>query len=221
MIEDNPDTRKFLEVMLGREFTIMVAPDGYNGIELAKLEKPDLILLDVVMPTQSGYDTCKALRNEPLTHRIPIIFLSAKNSSAEIAYGLSMGADDYIPKPFDHKELMVRIKTRLQRSESPYQVLRSGALEIQVQDRVVKFADREIDLTLTEFDILRLLVSRKGVTISRQEIMKEIWRTQNDTSKDRTIDVHIRSIRKKIPETNDLIKSIYGVGYQFDDEASK
>lgn len=204
--------------MLGREFHVMLAPDGHNGFELAKLESPDLILLDVVMPTQSGYDTCKLLREYPGTQKIPIILLSAKNSASEIALGLSMGADDYLAKPFDHHELLARIKTRLQRTSNPFRNLTIGSIEIIPQDRKVKSKlGHEIDLTLTEFDLLKLLVLRKGTPVSRDEIMKEIWKTQGDPSKDRTIDVHIRSIRKKIPEMDAMIKSIYGVGYQLDD----
>ena len=216
LIEDNPDTRRFLQVMLSREFDILLAQNGVEGIELAKLKNPDLILMDVVMPTLNGYDTCKTLKADPLTKMIPIIFLSAKNTSAEVTYGLSMGADDYLPKPFDHKELLIRIKTKLQRPSGAPEKIKVGLLEIDTQDRTVIYDGKEISLTLTEYDLVRLLAIRNGVVVSREEIMKEIWKNSTDKTKDRTIDVHVRSIRKKIPELSKFIKSIYGVGYQYD-----
>ncbi len=216
LIEDNPDTRRFLQVMLSREFEVILAQNGLEGIEIAKKDSPDLILMDVVMPALNGYDTCKALKSDAQTKAIPIIFLSAKNTSAEVTYGLSLGADDYLPKPFDHKELMVRIKSKLHRENQSNEKIRVGLLEINNADRTVLYNGQEISLTLTEYDLIKLLAVRNGVVLSREEIMKEIWKNSNDKTKDRTIDVHVRSIRKKIPEMNKFIKSIYGVGYQYD-----
>lgn len=216
LIEDNPDTRRFLQVMLSREFEVILAQNGLEGIEIAKRDSPDLILMDVVMPALNGYDTCKILKSDLTTKSIPVIFLSAKNTSAEVTYGLSLGADDYLPKPFDHKELMVRIKSKLQRSAQSSEKIRVGLLEINNSDRTVLYNGKEVSLTLTEYDLIKLLAIKSGVVVSREEIMKEIWKNSNDKTNDRTIDVHVRSIRKKIPEMDKFIKSIYGVGYQYD-----
>jgi DNA-binding response OmpR family regulator len=216
VIEDNADTRKFLQVMLSREFEVMIAQDGIQGIELAKTKQPELIVLDVVMPSLNGYDTCKRLKSIPETENIPVIFLSGKNTTAEITYGISMGADDYLPKPFDHKELLARIKTRLARSLSnPAPKVVVGKLEIDTLQRVAHYERSPISLTLTEFDILRLLAARYGVVVSREEIMREIWKDSASETTDRTIDVHIRSLRKKIPAMNNHIQSVYGVGYKY------
>lgn len=216
VVEDNPDTRRFLQVMLNREFEVLIAKDGLEGVELAKNHQPDLIVLDVVMPNLNGYDTCKKLKSTPETESIPVIFLSAKNTTADVTYGISMGADDYLPKPFDHKELLARIKSRLARSQTnPSPKVVVGKLEIDTLKRAASFNRHPIQLTLTEYDILRLLASRFGVVVSREEIMKEIWKDSATETTDRTIDVHIRSLRKKIPAMSEHIQSVYGVGYKY------
>jgi len=217
VIEDNVDTRRFLQVMLSREFDVIVAENGLDGIEKAKKEQPDLIVLDVIMPTLNGYDTCKELKTKPETKDIPVIFLSGKNTTEEITFGLSMGADDYLPKPFDHKELLVRIKAHLARKANPGTApkIKVGPLEIDTVNRTASFNGVIANLTLTEYDILRLLSSRNGVVVSREEIMKEIWRDSAIDTSDRTIDVHVRSLRKKIPEMEEHIQSVYGIGYKY------
>ena len=217
VIEDNPDTRRFLQVMLSREFEVLIAENGLEGIKKAKTDQPDLIILDVVMPTLNGYDTCKEIKSDPITQHIPVIFLSGKNTTAEITYGLSVGADDYLPKPFDHKELLARVKSRLIRAQAsgPSALVKVGKLEINTETRSVTYHGTAFNLTLTEYDILKLLSTRNGVVVSREEIMKEIWRDTATQTSDRTIDVHIRSLRKKIPEMNAHIQSIYGVGYKY------
>jgi two-component system alkaline phosphatase synthesis response regulator PhoP len=216
VIEDNADTRRFLQVMLSREFEVVVAENGSQGIALAKSFHPELIVLDVVMPKLNGYDTCKKLKEDGETKNIPVIFLSGKNTTTEITYGISLGADDYLPKPFDHKELLARIKSRLTRAKSsPTPHVKVGKLEIDTLNRVATYENESIILTLTEYDILRLLASRYGVVVSREDIMKEIWRDSATQTTDRTIDVHIRSLRKKIPAMNGHIQSVYGVGYKY------
>jgi DNA-binding response OmpR family regulator len=216
VIEDNADTRRFLQVMLSREFEVALAEEGLQGIALAKTFQPEIIVLDVVMPKLNGYDTCKKLKEDPDTKNIPVIFLSGKNTTTEITYGLSMGADDYLPKPFDHKELLARIKSRLSRAQSsPSPRVKVGKLEIDTLNRVATYEGEAIALTLTEYDILRLLAARFGVVVSREDIMKEIWRDSATQTTDRTIDVHIRSLRKKMPSMNAHIQSVYGVGYKY------
>src|SRR3954469_2301044 len=115
IIEDNADTRRFLEAMLGKEFEVITAENGVIGLDYSLNRSPDLILLDIMLPILSGYDACSLLKKDEKSKRIPIIFLSAKNSVTDITQGLTSGADDYIPKPFDYKELVARVKARLRK----------------------------------------------------------------------------------------------------------
>src|SRR3954453_8732499 len=151
VIEDNADTRRFLEAMLGKEFEIISAENGVIGIEYARNRSPDLILLDIMLPILSGYDACSLLKKNDRTRGIPIIFLSAKNSVPDITQGLGTGADDYIPKPFDYKELLARIKARLRKSvEAVAQPIQIGDLKIDPASREVTFSGKKAQLTLTE-----------------------------------------------------------------------
>ena len=217
VIEDNADTRRFLEAMLGKEFDVISAENGVIGIDHARNKAPDLILLDIMMPILSGYDACSLLKQDERTKRIPIIFLSAKNSISDITHGLTQGADDYIPKPFDYKELMARIHARLRRNvDSASQPVTLGDLLVDPANREVSYAGKKVVLTLTEFEILRCLASRAGSVVSRDDILGEVWRDESRSTNDRTIDVHIRSLRKKIPAMTRHIISIYGVGYKYE-----
>ncbi|MGE0616148.1 MAG: response regulator transcription factor [Bacteriovoracia bacterium] len=217
IIEDNADTRRFLEVMLGKEFEVVSAENGVIGIDYARNKSPDIILLDIMLPILSGYDTCSLLKKDEKTKHIPIIFLSAKNTVTDITHGLSNGADDYIPKPFDYKELQARIRARLRKAqEGAAQPIQLGDLKIDPASRDITYGGKRIQLTLTEFDILRFLASKAGAIVSREDILKEIWKDQSSKTNDRTIDVHIRALRRKIPALTKHIISIYGVGYKYE-----
>ncbi|MDR3608081.1 MAG: response regulator transcription factor [Oligoflexia bacterium] len=217
VIEDNADTRRFLEAMLSKEFEMISAENGVIGIEYARNRAPDLILLDIMLPILSGYDACSLLKKDERTRQIPIIFLSAKNSIPDITQGLGTGADDYLPKPFDYKELLARIRARLRRNADPAaQVVQIGELKIDPTNREVTYAGKRAQLTLTEFDILRLLAIRSGNVVSREDILRDVWRDESPETNDRTIDVHIRALRRKIPALTKHIMSIYGVGYKYE-----
>jgi DNA-binding response OmpR family regulator len=217
VIEDNADTRRFLEAMLSKEFDVLCAENGVVGIEMARKQSPNLILLDIMMPVLSGYDACSLLKKDERTKRIPIIFLSAKNSVNDITQGLTQGADDYIPKPFDYKELMARIQTRLRKAEEGgIETVVAGDLVIDISNREVTYDGKKATLTLTEYDLLRFLVAKTGTVVSREDLLKEVWRESSSETNDRTIDVHIRSLRKKIPALTRHIISIYGVGYKYE-----
>jgi DNA-binding response OmpR family regulator len=217
VIEDNADTRRFLGVMLSKEYQVFNAENGVIGIEIARREIPDLIILDIMLPVLSGYDTCSLLKQDEKTKHIPIIFLSAKNTTNDITQGLSTGGDDYIPKPFDYKELKARIEARLRSQtatvETPLQV---GDLLIKPNNREVSYAGQRTKLTLTEFDILRFLASRAGEVVSRDEIIEQVWRETGKRASDRTIDVHVRALRKKLPPLTRHVVSVYGTGYRYE-----
>jgi DNA-binding response OmpR family regulator len=217
VVEDNEDTRTFLGKVLATEFRTLLADNGVLGIEMARSEQPDLILMDIMMPHLSGLDACQILKKDPITENIPVIFLSARSKVSDITSGLNLGADDYISKPFDYKELMARIEARLRAaSKRVNDTVIVGDLRIDPSARQVQYKNKTIELTLTEFDILRRLASSVGSTISRKEIIDGVRHHSKKPMNDRTIDVHIRAIRKKIPELQKHISSIYGVGYRFD-----
>ena len=218
VIEDNEDTSRFLQHILSKEFDVLTAENAVIGIDFARNQAPDLILLDIMLPHLSGLDACQILKQYEKTAHIPIIFLSAKNSVQDITGGLNLGADDYIPKPFDHKELLARIRARLRINTSVKAVnqINVGDLSLDLVERTVKFKTKKIELTLTEFDILRALLTELGEVVSREKIIEAVWDGNKNSINNRTIDVHIRSIRKKIPELSRYISSVYGVGYRYD-----
>jgi DNA-binding response OmpR family regulator len=225
IIEDHSDTRRFLESMLNREFDVICAENAIIGIDHARNQHPDIILLDIMLPILSGHDACSIMKGDEKTKHIPIIFLSAKGTVNDITHGLGQGADDYLAKPFDFKELLTRIQVRLRNSaENVVQPLQVGDLKIKPVEREVSFAGKPVALTNTEFDILRFLAMRAGQVVSRANILKEVWGNetggsngQGETStNDRTIDVHIRALRKKLPPLTRHIISIYGVGYKYE-----
>lgn len=218
VIEDNEDTRNFLVHVLKKDYEILAAENAVIGIDFARNQNPDLILLDIMLPHLNGLDACKLLREDPKTAPIPIIILSARNRTTDITSGLDQGADDYVSKPFDVKELMSRIKARLRIARSKAaqgEVLNVGELEIDPMNRTVSFAGTQIELTLTEFDILRCLAMNEGEDVTRKKIIDFVWNRSKKEINDRTIDVHIRAIRKKIPGIARNLNSVYGVGYRY------
>ncbi len=217
IIEDHADTRRFLESMLKKDHEVITAENAVIGIDYARNQHPDVILLDVMLPILSGLDACSLLKGDEKTRNIPIIFLSAKGTVNDISHGLGLGADDYLPKPFDFKELTARIRARLRRSgENRMAPMQVGDLNINPAERVVTLGGKAIALTNTEFDLLRVLATRAGQVVSRAEILKDVWRDEATQTNDRTIDVHIRALRKKVPYLTRHIISIYGVGYKFE-----
>ncbi len=218
VIEDNGDTQKFLLTALREDFELICTHSAASGIEIARTQVTDLILMDVSLPGLSGIEAAALLKNDEQTKRIPIIMLSGKTASSDIIEGLSSGGDDYVCKPFDYRELVARIRARLReklnRERDPKVISESG-LKIVVDTHDVFFGGHRIDLTQTEFDILRLLLEKRGQNVSRDEIIQVAWKGQSSRGKSRTIDVHIRAIRKKLPDLSRRIHSIYGVGYKF------
>jgi len=217
LIEDNADTRKLIETTLAKDFEVFSAENGVLGIDFARNRNPDLILLDIILPVLNGIDACSLLKKDERTKRVPIIFLSAKNTPDDLAIGLAMGADDYVGKPFDFKELIARIKARLRREQpqilTPIQI---GDLKIDPSTREVTFNGKRTHLTLTEFDLLRFIAAKAGSVVSRDEIIHEVWRDTPEATNDRTIDVHVRALRRKIPALTKHIISVYGVGYKYE-----
>ena len=219
IIEDEKDMVTGLMFNLeARDYTVIVAYDGETGYQKALSEKPDLVILDIMLPKLNGYEVCKRLKKE--IPDLPIIMLTAKSQEAEIVTGLEIGADDYITKPFSVLELLARIKALFRRiksgSEIP-EVHRFGDLEINFKKYEARKKGKPIKLSPREFELLKWFIEREGEIVPRDELLSQVWGYDSfpDT---RTIDAHIAKLRHKIednPEEPKLIVTIHGIGYKF------
>lgn len=206
------------------EFETIEAYDGKEGLRLAQEEDPDIILLDIMLPYMDGFEVCKALRDGG--SNVPIIMLTAREDETDKVFGLEIGADDYITKPFSIRELMARVKANIRRVSVPAPVEEKSSNIIKVKDLVIDtdrhsvFRDgREIDLTEREYNIIQLMASEPGKVFSREELMREVW--QYDYFGDlRTVDVAMRRFREKLekkPAEPEYIMTRRGAGYYFAD----
>jgi DNA-binding response OmpR family regulator len=222
VIEDDPEIREVIRMYLSKHaFEVALAGRGDQAVSMVQSIKPDLIILDVLLPGKDGFEVCKEIRQ--LTSA-PILFLSCKKEEQDKVMGLGLGADDYMTKPFSPNELIARVKANLRRPylaastplEQPSK-LRFGTLQIDLLSRTVKVNQSEVMLSKKEFELLKFLVSRPGQTFSHEELFREIWGQEsfNDT---RTIIVHVSNLRKKIeldPSNPQHIINVHGVGYKF------
>ena len=223
VIDDEKDLIELVRYNLEKEgYDAIAASDGQSGLEIAQRHKLDLIVLDLMMPGMDGLEVCRRLRSDARTGRVPLIMLTAKATEADRIVGLELGADDYITKPFSPRELVARVKAILRRTAShaePEQVIRHGDLLIDVVRHEVKFDGKPITLTATEFRILQFLASRPGRVLSRDDIIDAALGRDANVF-DRTIDVHITAIRRKLGRGSDQIETIRGFGYKFRDTAA-
>ena len=218
VIDDEKDLIELLSYNLGKEgYDVIVAHDGQSGLDVVKKHRPDLVVLDIMMPGLDGLQVCQRLRADPRTGRIPIIMLTAKATETDRIVGLELGADDYVTKPFSPREVIARLKAVLRRSSQPAedrQLIRNGELVIDLTGHEVIFRNTRVPLTATEFRILEFLASRPGRVFARDEIIDAAL--GNDTAVfDRTIDVHITAIRRKLGTGADQIETVRGFGYKF------
>ena len=217
VVDDKANIRAMVSDYLTEEnFRVVVAEDGQQALFVARHEKPDLILLDIMMPKMGGYDFLRAFRKEKNT---PVILLTARLEESDKVLGLELGADDYITKPFGLRELVARINAVLRRAggeAAADQMLRLGQITLDKGTREVKVSERKINLTPTEFDLLALLMQNPGQVYSRLDLLERL----QDTSFEgvaRTIDVHVRNLRTKIevnPANPLYIETVFGVGYR-------
>ncbi len=216
IVDDEIDVLEFIAYNLEREgFRTFIAKDGLEAIRIAKQEKPDLILLDVMMPNLDGFAAAEHFRNLRDLKNTLIVFLTARNDEESELKGFTVGADDYITKPIKPKLLVSRIKALLRRKSagSDTEVTTVGNISIDRDRHVVKVKEEEIFLARKEFDLLSLLASKPGRVFPRNEILNKVWGDDIIVG-DRTIDVHIRKIRQKVGE--EVIKTVKGVGYKFE-----
>lgn len=218
IIEDEVDITDMLSYHLRREgFEVISASTGDAGINLVRKLKPDLVLLDLMLPNKDGLQICREMKANPALQVIPIIMVSAKCEESDIVLGLGMEADDYITKPFSPRELVARVKTVLRRQHKGNHELseriEQEGLVIDASKHKVTWHGDEVKLTATEFRLLHYLASHPGRVFSREQLLNQTV-GENIVVVDRNVDVHIRAIRKKLGET-DMVETIRGVGYRF------
>lgn len=219
IVDDEPDILEFLEYNLTKEgFNVVTAADGEEAIKVAEKEKPDLIILDIMMPKIDGVEVCRQLRAKPAFDHTLIAFLTAREEDYSQIAALDVGGDDYITKPIRPRVFVSRIKALLRRADKQNEfkdsgIISVGDLSIDKERVTVTRGGEEIELAKKEFELLYLLVSKPGKVFSREEIFNKIWGSDVIVG-NRTIDVHIRKLREKIGEN--YIKTIKGIGYKFE-----
>ena len=219
VVDDEQDVLEFLSYNLKKEgFEVFTAENGKKGIEVAKKENPDIIILDVMMPEMDGIEACRILREQPQFENTIIAFLTARSEDYSQIAGLDIGADDYITKPVKSRVLISRLKALLRRYESEEtkpKIIEEGNLKIDRERYLIEFNGEEMSIPRKEFELIYLLASKPGKVFKREEILNEIW-GRDIIVGDRTIDVHIRKLREKLGD--DLIKTVKGIGYKFEEQ---
>ena len=219
LIEDDGDLFALLKYNLEKEgFALTGLQTGRGAIELCRQVRPDLILLDIMLPDWDGLDICKAIRRDPELAATPVIFLTARGSETDRIVGLELGANDYVVKPFFVRELIARIKLQFRNQATPPRVLEAAGLKLDSASRQVYLDDAPLQLTATEFRLLEYLMSRPGVVFSREQLLNAVW-GQDRAITDRAVDVYVLRLRQKIerdPAAPVMIHSVRGFGYTFE-----
>jgi len=219
VVDDEQDITALVAYHLEREgFRVLKAHDGLQAMELVKRERPNLLILDLMLPRMSGLDICRRLRREPDTARLPILMLTAKVEETDKVLGLELGGDDYLTKPFGPRELVARVKALLRRSEDVQaeEILKAGELEIDLGRYTVSHRKRSLELTAKEFDLLKALVLAKGRALTRDYLLDRVWGYERASEiESRTVDVHVRRLREKLGSEARRIVTVKSVGYRF------
>ena len=227
VVEDEPDIRKLVQYNLTQErFSVLEAEDGEQALKLLQREKPNLVILDLMLPGLSGMELCKLLRQRSETAKLPILMLTAKAGEADRIVGLEMGADDYLAKPFSPREMVARVRAILRRSEAKPATeappaYEKGSLKIDFSTYEVFVRGKPVKLTLKEFELLRFLVLNPSRVLNRDQLLDRVWGGETFVTP-RTVDVHIRRLRKAVEKDDrkpKWILTVRGVGYKFDEKA--
>jgi two-component system alkaline phosphatase synthesis response regulator PhoP len=219
VVDDDPGIVKLVRAYLEQAgFGVLAAYDGKKAMQIARNEKPDLIILDLMLPEMDGWDVCRALRKES---DVPVIMLTARVEETDKLVGLELGADDYVTKPFSPRELVARVRSVLRRAQGlpskPEQITR-GAITVDLSRHAVSVRGQSVDLTPTEFDLLATLMEDPGRAFTRSQLLENVQGYAYE-GYERTIDVHVKNLRQKIeadPKKPQLIKTVYGLGYKFE-----
>lgn len=227
VVEDEPDIAKLVSYNLTQErFKVVTAEDGEQALKTIQREKPNLVVLDLMLPGLSGIEVCKILREREETSQLPILMLTAKAGEADRVLGLELGADDYLSKPFSPRELVARVRAILRRTDASATketppAYDKGGLKIDFSTYEVLVRGKAVKLTLKEFELLRFLVQNPNRVLSRDQLLDRVWGGETFVTP-RTVDVHIRRLRKAIEKDDSKPKwilTLRGVGYKFDEKA--
>ena len=224
VIEDEPDIAALIAYHLSREgYRVETTANGQDGLAAVGKEVPDLVVLDVMLPGISGLDVLRQLRAEGPTKDVPVLVLTARRDQDDRILGLELGADDYLTKPFSPRELILRVDAILRRSrqvpvETGTQILRAGPIGLNVRAATAEMNGESMNLTPTEFRLLKAFLERPGITQSRRRLLEEAWHVDRSVSgrlHTRTVDMHVRRLRAKLGDCGDWIETVRGFGYRF------
>lgn len=221
LIEDEEDIAALIKLQAEISgYKLLVEVDGLNGLRLVEREKPDLVILDIMLPGQSGLDVCRKIKGNPDLKDIPVIIISARSEELDVVLGLELGADDYVAKPFSPKVLFSRVRAVMRRGKEPEKapkIITFGQFTLEVDKYQIRKKEKYIPMTLSEFGILRRLIMSRGKVLTRNQLLDDV---QNSDAYivDRNIDVHIASLRKKLGPNFHWIETVRGVGYRFTEE---
>jgi two-component system phosphate regulon response regulator PhoB len=214
VIEDETDVADLLTLNLRKAgYKVSMAADGASGLQKARDDRPDFIILDLMLPKMSGLEICRILKNDTATAQMPILMLTAKAEEIDRIVGLEFGADDYVTKPFSPREVVLRIRAILRRGEKPEERFHAGPISIDPARHEVRVNGKQIHLTSLEFKLLRTLMQRRGRVQDRDRLLNEVWGYESviDT---RTVDTHVRRLREKLGNAGSVIETVRGFGYR-------
>jgi two-component system phosphate regulon response regulator PhoB len=219
VIEDEKDLRQVLEYNLRQSgHEALVAPSGEDGLRVARDARPDLVLLDLMLPDMSGNEVCKALKESASTRHIPVVMVTARGEEIDRVVGFELGADDYIVKPFSVRELLLRVQAILRRGRTEerenHANIEFGCLRVDRGAHRVWVKDQEIELTALEFKLLVTLYERRNRVQTRAALLDDVWGIQADITT-RTVDTHVKRLREKLDSARDYVETVRGVGYRF------
>jgi len=218
VVEDEPDLRSLLDRSLEEAgYRVLLAEDGIEALEKATTESLDLVLLDLMLPHIDGIEVCRRLKRDARTARLPVIMLTARQEPVDRIVGLELGADDYVTKPFNLRELVLRVGAVLSRSRGERgrsAVVGDDGLKLDPMARVVTVDGREVQLTGREFDLLHFLVTHPNRVLSRAELLRQVWEYDFEGF-DRTVDAHVARLRRKLGRPGDWIETAWGIGYSY------
>ena len=222
IVEDEPDLRDTLSFNFENEgFKVSSFPDGEKCLTSVKKNKPDLIILDLMLPGINGLDVCREIRSKEENNDVSIIMLTAKGEEIDRIVGFELGADDYVTKPFSVRELILRVKVLLKKrsdNQSAEKILEYGPVKMNLDAHSVLVDDIDVVLTALEFKLLKHLLKRRGRVQTRDQLLGNVWGYSSEVTT-RTVDTHIKRLREKLGSTGDLIQTIRGVGYRFNNHS--